>query len=136
MNAPDALLDAARAVHPIARDGDGPVFREPWEAQAFAMVVALHEAGLFGWSEWTAALSREIAAASWSSDHDPDDSYYRCWLTALERLVVEKGAASRAALASRRAAWARAAQATPHGEPILLANDPERPPDESPRLDP
>ena len=52
----DALL-------PIARDSERPVFNEVWEAQAFAMVVALHEAKLFSWSEWTAALSREIAAA-------------------------------------------------------------------------
>ncbi len=125
MIARSAVLEAGDALLPIARDREGPIFNEPWEAQAFAMVIALHETGLFAWSEWTAALSREIAAAPQSGDQDPDDSYYRRWLAALESLVIEKGAASRAALASRKAAWARAAEATPHGEPVLLANDPE-----------
>ena len=128
MNPRDAVLDAAGVVRPIARDGEGPIFREPWEAQAFAMVLALHEAGLFAWPEWTAALSRQITAAPRSGDHDPGDSYYRHWLAALESLVVEKGAASLDMLQERKAAWARAARATPHGRPILLANDPQAPP--------
>ncbi len=125
MNRRDGILDGVGAVHPIPRDGDGPVFNEQWEAQAFAMVVALHEAGLFGWGEWTAALGREIAAAPKASDGGVGQSYYWHWLAALERIVVEKGATSRAMLAERKAAWARAAEATPHGRPILLANDPE-----------
>ncbi len=124
----NAVFEAGDALPPVARDSEGPIFNDAWEAQAFAMVVALHEAKLFSWSEWTAALSRQIAAASRPGDHDPDESYYRRWLAALESLVVEKGTASRAALASRKAAWARAADATPHGRPILLANDPEVPP--------
>ena len=120
-----AVLEGGDALLPIARDSEGPIFNEAWEAQAFAMVLALHEARLFSWPEWTEALSREIATAPLSSDGDTGDSYYHHWLAALESLVVEKGAASRATLASRKAAWARAAAATPHGEPILLANDPE-----------
>ena len=119
----DAVLEAGDALLPVAREGEGPIFDEAWEAEAFAMVVALHEAKLFSWSEWTAALAREVAAASRSGDGDPD--YYLTWLAALERIVVDKGATSRAALASRKAAWARAAEATPHGRPILLANDPQ-----------
>ncbi len=118
-----AVLDAGDALLPIARDGDGPIFNEAWEAQAFAMVLALHEAKLFSWSEWTAALAREIAAGPQAGD--ADDSYYRRWLAALERMVVEQGATSRQMLEARRAAWARAAEATPHGEAILLANDPQ-----------
>ena len=120
----DALYAAAGAGLMIARDAGGPVFREPWEAQAFAMAVALHEAKLFGWSEWTAALSRQIQAAAGSESAESDGAYYRCWLAALESLVVEKGAVSRELLAARAAAWERAAEATPHGAPILLANDP------------
>jgi nitrile hydratase accessory protein len=120
----DALDAAGAAGPPIARDAGGPVFREPWEAQAFAMVIALHEAKLFAWSEWTAALSREIRSAAGSEQAGSGGAYYRCWLAALESLVVEKGAASRELLAARRAAWERAARATPHGAPILLANDP------------
>jgi nitrile hydratase accessory protein len=119
-----AVLVAGDALLPIARDREEPIFNEAWEAQAFAIVVALHEAKLFSWSEWTAALSREIAAASGSGARDADDSYYLHWLAALEALIVEKGAATRAALDARKAAWARAAAATPHGEPILLSSDP------------
>jgi nitrile hydratase accessory protein len=119
----DALDAAAGAGPLIARDAGAPVFHEPWEAQAFAMVVALHEAKLFAWSEWTTALSRHIQAARSESD-EGDDAYYRYWLAALESLVVEKGAVSRELLAARAAAWERAAEATPHGAPILLANDP------------
>ncbi len=125
MIAHNAVFEAGDILLPVSRDSEGPIFNEAWEAQAFAMVLALHEAGLFGWPEWTEALSREIAAAPPSSDPDTGNSYYHHWLAALEGLVVAKGAASRAALASRKAAWARAAEATPHGEPILLANDPE-----------
>jgi nitrile hydratase accessory protein len=83
----------------------------------------MHEAGLFSWSEWTAALSREIRAPEESVEGE--GAYYRDWLAALENLVVEKGAVSREALAARAQAWERAARATPHGAPILLANDPE-----------
>lgn len=89
------------------------------------MVLALHEAGLFTWSEWTAALSREIAAED-CGDDDADGGYGR-WLAALESVVVEKNLASAELLGARREAWARAAEATPHGRPILLANDPEAP---------
>jgi nitrile hydratase accessory protein len=119
----NVVLEAGDALLPRARDDDGPIFNEAWEAQAFAMVVALHEAKLFSWSEWTAALAREIAAGP--PPGDGNDSYYRHWLAALERMVVEKGATNRHMLEARRAAWARAADATPHGEPILLANDPQ-----------
>ena len=93
-----AVLEAGDALLPVAREGEGPIFNEAWQAEAFAMVVALHGAKLFSWSEWTAALAREIAVASQSSDRDPHDSYYRHWLAALERIVVDKGAASRSAL--------------------------------------
>jgi len=108
----------------LPRDVQGPVFREPWEAQAFALAVALHDAKVFAWTEWTDALSRQIDAAQ----SDARESYYLCWLAALERLVVEKGAANLSALAARKEAWARAAEATPHGQPILLDRDPERAP--------
>ena len=108
-----------------AGNSEQPRFREPWEAQAFALVLALHEAGLFAWSEWTAALAREIHAPAGSGSVEGEGAYYRAWLAALERLVVEKRAVSREALVARAHAWERAARATPHGAPILLANDPE-----------
>ena len=108
-----------------AGNSEQPRFREPWEAQAFALVLALHEARLFAWSEWTAALAREIHAPAGSGSVEGEGAYYRAWLAALERLVVEKRAVSREALGARAHAWERAARATPHGAPILLANDPE-----------
>jgi nitrile hydratase accessory protein len=107
----------------IPRGEDGPVFREPWEAQAFAIAVALHQRGLFTWPEWAATLAGEIERARAEGDPDLGDTYYRHWLAALERLAAEKGAAEPASLARCRAAWAHAASRTPHGTPITLADE-------------
>ncbi len=114
---------ATDAVPGIPRDADGPVFREPWEAQAFAMAVALQQGGLFTWPEWAAALADEIRRAQVAGDPDTGETYYRHWLAALERLVAEKGIASPDTLARYRAAWDRAADRTPHGTPIALSPD-------------
>ena len=111
------------ALPDIPVDRDGPVFREPWEAQAFAMAVKLHESGLFTWNEWAAALSAEIESAQRDGDPDLGDTYYRHWLKALEGLVLAKTDLTADRLASRRDAWARAAERAPHGEPILLPED-------------
>ena len=112
--------DAIAAVPGIPRDPEGPVFREPWEAQAFAMAVALHERGLFAWSEWTVVLGDEIKRAQAKGDPDTGDTYYRHWLAALERIVAEKGVTDVAALARYRDAWEHAAERTPHAAPIML----------------
>ncbi len=108
----------------VPRDADGPVFEEPWQAQAFAMAVKLHERGVFTWNEWADALSGEIQRAQAAGDPDTGSTYYRHWLATLERLVVEKGLGTAGALSERKDAWDRATRATPHGRPILLANDP------------
>ncbi len=102
------------------RDDGGPVFREPWEAQAFAMAVTLHARGLFTWSEWAQALAERIAAAQLAGDADEGDTYYHHWLEALEALVAAKGAASAEELLRYRRAWDHAADRTPHGQPIEL----------------
>ena len=78
----------------LPRDEQGPVFREPWEAQAFAMALALQQRGVFTWSEWAAALGEEIKRAQRAGDPDTGETYYRHWLATLERLVAEKGVAS------------------------------------------
>jgi nitrile hydratase accessory protein len=117
--------DLLASLPSIPCDAEGPVFREPWEAQAFAMTVALHERGVFGWTEWAAALAGEIKSAQAEGDPDTGETYYRHWLAALEKLVAAKSLASNAELAVRRDQWDRAARATPHGQPIELANDPE-----------
>jgi len=117
---PAAARRAAQSVPGVPCDAEGPVFREPWEAQAFAMVVALHERGLFGWDEWATLLGEEIKAAQQAGDPDTGETYYRHWLAALERMVGHKGIADRAALARYRDAWDRAADRTLHGAPIEL----------------
>ena len=99
---------------------DGPVFREPWEAQAFALTLALHERGRFTWPEWAAALAAEIRRAQAAGDPDTGETYYHHWLAALEALVAEKKLADRATLERYRAAWDHAADRTPHGQPIEL----------------
>ncbi|MEM1047338.1 MAG: nitrile hydratase accessory protein [Pseudomonadota bacterium] len=104
----------------LPRDADGPVFAEPWQAQAFAMAVSLHERGAFTWTEWADVLAAEITAAQAAGDPDLGDTYYLHWLAALERLVREKGIASPATLSERKEAWDRAAKSTPHGQPIVL----------------
>ncbi len=101
-------------------DAEGPVFREPWEAQAFAMTLALHSQGLFSWTEWADALACEIKSARSRGDEDRGDTYYRHWLAALESLVAAKGASSAAELDRHRHAWQCAAGRTPHGDPIRL----------------
>jgi nitrile hydratase accessory protein len=111
---------AAGALPGLPRDAGGPVFREPWEAQAFALAVALCQRGLFGWDEWTATLGDEIKAAQRAGDPDTGATYYHHWLKALERIVAAKGLADGAALARYRDALVRAAGRTPHGSPIEL----------------
>ncbi len=108
---------AVDAVPGIPRDDDGPVFRAPWEAEAFALAVALHERGLFTWPEWAAALGDQIRRAG---DPDAGDGYYGHWLAALARLVTDKHVTDAATLARHADAWGRAAQRTPHGTPIEL----------------
>jgi nitrile hydratase accessory protein len=115
-----AAARATRDVPSIPCDAEGPVFREPWEAQAFAMALALHERGLFTWSEWAATLSEEIKRAQAAGDPDTGETYYRHWMAALERLIAAKGVATSETLHRYRDAWDHAADRTPHGQPIEL----------------
>ncbi len=114
----------ARPLPGQPRDEAGPVFEEPWEAQAFALALKLHEAGHFTWSEWAEALGAEIKAAQARGDPDLGDTYYEHWLAALERLAAEKGLVPAGDLAARKAAWRQAFLDTPHGQPVAL--DPEK----------
>lgn len=114
------MSDVSAALPGQPRDDDGVVFREPWEASAFAMAVALHQHGVFTWSEWAQALAAQIAAAQAAGDADLGDTYYHHSLTALEQLVVTKGASSVTELTRYQHAWGRAADRTPHGQPLDL----------------
>jgi nitrile hydratase accessory protein len=117
---PAAARRASKEVPGIPHDTDGPVFREPWEAQAFAIAVALHERGAFTWSEWAAALNLEIKLAQAAGDPDTGETYYLHWLAALEKLVADKGVTTAETLHRYRDAWDHAADRTPHGKPIEL----------------
>jgi nitrile hydratase accessory protein len=117
---PQAARDATNAVPSIPLDAHGPVFREPWEAQAFAMALALHARGVFTWNEWAAALADEIKRAQAGGDPDTGETYYRHWLATLERLIAAKGVTTPDTLHRYRDAWDHAADRTPHGSPIEL----------------
>ncbi|MGB6309496.1 MAG: nitrile hydratase accessory protein [Steroidobacteraceae bacterium] len=101
-------------------DEEGPVFKEPWEARVFAMVLRLHQRGLFTWTEWADALAHEIRAAREAGDADLGDTYYHHWLRALEAMAARKGATSDDELARCHRAWAEAAMRTPHGHAVEL----------------
>jgi nitrile hydratase accessory protein len=107
---------------PKSADGD-PVFPEPWAAEAFAMTVHLHERGLFTWSEWAENLSRELHKPGRAED---GSDYFDCWVAALSALLVSRGVADADAILGLQQSWQRAAEATPHGKPISLENDPLR----------
>ena len=109
-----------RALPGIPRDEGGPVFAEPWQAQAFALAIRMSEQGYFTWKEWAAALAAELKRAEERGEPDDGTHYYEHWLAALESLVAGKGLADPAALAERKEAWADAYRHTPHGKPVVL----------------
>jgi len=104
----------------MPRGSEEPVFREPWEAEAFAVAVALQQRGVISATEWAAALGEEIKKAQAAGDPDRGDTYYHHWLAALERLIAAKGLADAQTLARTQEAWRRASARTPHGTPIIL----------------
>jgi nitrile hydratase accessory protein len=119
---PDA--QALAALPTLPRDEGGPVFAEPWQAQAFALAVKLSEQGHFTWKQWAETLAGELEAAAQRGEPDDGSHYYDHWLAALERLVQAKGLLDRAALVERKEAWADAYRHTPHGKPIELRPPP------------
>ena len=106
----------------LPQDAGGPVFAAPWQAQAFALALALHERGCFTWPEWAAALTAAIQRAQAAGDADTGSTFYEHWLNALEALVIAKGLADAERLRALGHAWEGAAVRTPHGEPIALSD--------------
>ena len=100
----------------IVLDNDEPVFSEPWEAQAFALVIGLYEKNVFTWNEWADVLSKTI-----HSD-DGCTPYYELWLSALETIIMQKALTNENEVADRKTQWRAALLATPHGQPIELKN--------------
>jgi nitrile hydratase accessory protein len=106
----------------MPRDASGPVFAEPWQAQAFALAIRLSEAGFFTWWEWAYELAAVLREAATREPRDDGSHYYDYWLFALERLCLSKGLTNSQALKERRIAWAEAYRRTPHGRPVELSN--------------
>lgn len=124
MSTPDLQADPERiASLPSLRDEGGPIFAEPWQAQAFALAVRLSAQGYFTWKEWASALADQLKSAADRGDPDDGSRYYEHWLAALERLVTRKGLTDTAALLARKEAWADAYRRTPHGQPVVLRHD-------------
>lgn len=119
MSRPDGLARLAETVG-LPSIGDGPVFAEPWQAQAFALTVRLHEAGCFTWTEWADMLASVLREVRERGEPDDGSRYYNHWLVALERLVIAKQVLSASALKRRKAAWTQAYLSTPHGQPVEL----------------
>lgn len=121
MSPPEPAAAGFTALPRLPGDAEGPVFAEPWQAEACALTVRLHETGHFSWMEWTAALGAQFRAAAERGEPDNDGgAYYTHWLAALETLVTAKGLTDRAALSHRKDAWEAAYRATPHGQPVEL----------------
>ena len=116
---PDGVARFASGLN-LPRDGDQPVFAEPWQAQAFALTVRLHAAGCFTWSEWADTLARVLREVRHLGEPDDGSHYYSHWLAALERLVTTKRLLDAATLEQRKMDWAEAYRATPHGQPVVL----------------
>lgn len=123
MTTDPATLRATQSVQSIPRNDEGPVFRAPWEAEAFALALSLNERGLFTWKEWAATFGDEIKKAQAAGDPDTGETYYHHWLATLERIVAAKGLADANLLARTKQAWRRASERTPHGTPIELRAD-------------
>ncbi len=115
-----ATSAAIAAVPSIPHRDDAPVFQAPWEAEAFAMVLALHERQVFSWTEWASVLADAIFQAQQEGDPDIGDTYYLHWLSALENIVLAKGVGAPDQLQGLAEAWRQAALTTPHGMPIEL----------------
>jgi nitrile hydratase accessory protein len=115
--------DRLNALSSLPRDESGPVFKEPWQATAFALAVRLSQQGHFTWKEWAAALAEELKAAADRDEPDDGSRYYEHWLAALERIVTDRGLTDPSSLLDRKEAWADAYRHTPHGKPVELRKD-------------
>ena len=115
--------DTLTALPRLPRDDGGPVFAEPWQAQAFALAVRLSAQGHFTWKEWAATLADELRSDAARGEPDDGSRYYHCWLAALESLVVSRRLSDEVALLAQKQAWAEAYRRTPHGKPVELENE-------------
>ena len=99
---------------------DNANLSEPWHLEALALSIALQEAGLISAAEWADTLGTEIERARAAGDPADGTTYYSHVVSALERLVTEKGLLPANLLASRKRDWENAYRRTPHGQPVRL----------------
>jgi nitrile hydratase accessory protein len=129
LSQPDLVREpvSVAALPRLPRDQDGPVFAEPWQANAFALAVKLSEQGHFTWKEWTSSLADTLKAAADRGEPDDGSRYYDHWLTTLERLAMAKGLTDQETLVARKDAWIHAYRTTPHGRPVELPQSQTQP---------
>lgn len=84
----------------LPRSNGELVFAAPWEARAFGLAVALNEAGVYAWRDFSAGLARQIAADEAAGNAA---TYYERWLATLEQLVVANGLVTPAEIESMMA---------------------------------
>lgn len=100
---------------------DGPShFDDPWQAQLFALTVALSDAGHFSWPDWTVAFGATLKRHGASRELDGGADYFNAWLETLEGLLNRTGMAASADVSGVKAAWEEAYLTTPHGQPVRL----------------
>lgn len=83
---------------PVKTEENEPVFHEEWEKRAFALTLACGAL-----KRWNLDISR-FAREQMPPAEYLRSTYYEKWLFGLERLLVERGLASKAELDSLRAA--------------------------------
>jgi nitrile hydratase accessory protein len=118
-------MPSDRSVDALPLDDSSPdaravAFAQPWQARAFAIAVLASRQGCFTWSEWTHALSRELRSVADANPQGAAERYFDCWLSALQSLLIGKGALGQAELHERKHAWEDAYRRTPHGMPVNL----------------
>ena len=94
---------------------DAP-FQAPWQAQLFALTVALNEAWHFTWPDWASAFGPRVQTVE-------ADRYWEVWSEALVAFLEERGIAAASEVQAMTERWQAAARATPHGRPIELGAD-------------
>jgi nitrile hydratase accessory protein len=87
----------------IPRRNGEPLFNEPWESRVFGAAVALCERRIFEWDEFRERLIAEIASgdAKAADPAAPPASYYEHFLSALERVLIDKGICGQAEISNR-----------------------------------
>lgn len=105
-----------------APDEESAPFEHPWQAQAFSLIVYLHQAGLFSWKTWVDVFSKEIKASPMQAEESINDAYYRQWVSATENMLLSLELTGKEDIIRRTNEWRQAYLNTPHGMPVVLTS--------------